>query len=43
MRTLPNTMIQVLAPFALLFSKSVWHHAQLLVAGAFPQPRERGP
>jgi leucyl-tRNA synthetase len=43
MRTLPTTMIQALAPFAPLFSKRVWHHAQTLLAGAFPQPRERGP
>ena len=41
MRTLPNTMIQVLAPFAPLFSKSVWHHAQLLVAGAILAPGKR--
>ena len=34
MRTLPTTMIQVLAPFAPLFSKSVWQHARVLVAGA---------
>jgi hypothetical protein len=34
MRTLPTTMIQVLAPFTPLFSKSVWRHARLLVAGA---------
>src|SRR5215210_6184106 len=34
MRTLPTTMIQLLAPFTPLFSKSVWQHARLLVAGA---------
>jgi hypothetical protein len=34
-------MIQVLAPFAPLFSKSVWHHAQLLVAGAILAPGKR--
>ena len=34
MRTLPPKMVQVLAPFAPLFSKSVCQHAQLLVAGA---------
>ena len=33
MRTLPTTMIRVLAPFAPLFSKSVWGHVQVLVAG----------
>ncbi len=38
MRTLPTTMIQVLAPFAPLFSKSVWRHARLLVAGAILAP-----
>jgi DDE superfamily endonuclease len=41
MRTLPNTMIQVLAPFAPLFSKSVFQHAQLLVAGAILAPGKR--
>ncbi len=34
MRTLPTTMIQMLAPFAPLFSERVWRHAQLLLAGA---------
>jgi DDE superfamily endonuclease len=34
MRTLPATMIRALAPFAPLFSKSVWQHVQVLVAGA---------
>ncbi len=34
MRTLPPTMVQVLAPFAPLFSERVWAHVQLLVAGA---------
>jgi hypothetical protein len=38
MRTLPTTMIQVLAPFAPLFSKSVWRHARLLVAGVILAP-----
>jgi hypothetical protein len=33
MRTLPTTMIQVLASFAPLFSKRVFQHVQLLVAG----------
>jgi predicted hydrolase (HD superfamily) len=31
MHTLPKSMIQVLAPFAPLFSKSVFQHVQLLV------------
>src|SRR5215217_6946772 len=34
MRTLPTTMVQVLAPFMPLFSERVWAHVQLLVAGA---------
>src|SRR4051794_35397752 len=41
MRTLPTTMVQVLAPFAPLFSKSVWHHAQTLLAGAILAPGRR--
>ena len=41
MRTLPTTMIQVLAPFAPLFSKRVWHHAQTLLAGAILAPGRR--
>ena len=42
MRTLPTDMIRVLAPFAPLFSKSVWQHVQLLVAGAILAPGKRG-
>jgi DDE superfamily endonuclease len=34
MRTLPTTMVQVVAPFVPLFSGRVWQHVQLLVAGA---------
>ena len=41
MRTLPTTMIQVLAPFAPLFSKRVFQHAQLLLAGAILAPGKR--
>ncbi len=41
MRTLPTTMIQVLAPFAPLFSKSVWQHVQVLLAGAILAPNNR--
>ena len=41
MRTLPTTMIQVLAPFAPLFSKSVWRHALVLLAGAIIAPGKR--
>jgi len=36
-------MIQVLAPFAPLFSKNVFQHVQLLLVGAFPQLRAKGP
>lgn len=38
MRTLPVTMIRALAPFAPLFSKRVWQHVQVLVAGAILAP-----
>src|SRR5215213_1661508 len=41
MRTLPITMIRALAPFAPLFSKSVWRHVQVLVAGAILTPGRR--
>ena len=41
MRTLPTTMIQVLAPFAPLFSKRVFQHAQVLLAGAILAPGKR--
>src|SRR5215208_2262442 len=34
-------MIQVLAPFAPLFSKSVWRHALVLLAGAIIAPGKR--
>jgi hypothetical protein len=37
-RTLPATMIRVLAPVAPLFSKRVWQHAQVLLAGAILAP-----
>jgi hypothetical protein len=43
MHTLPKSMIQVLAPFAPLFSKSVFEHVQLLLVGAFPQLRAKEP
>jgi hypothetical protein len=44
MRTLPTAMIAVLAPFAPLFSKRVWQHAQVLLMGAIlaPGPRTVG-
>src|SRR3712207_2776315 len=34
-------MVQALAPFAPLFSKCVWHHAQLLLVGAILAPGRR--
>ena len=41
MRALPTMMIQVLAPFAPLFSKRVFRHVQLLLAGAILTPGTR--
>jgi hypothetical protein len=41
MRTLPTTMIRVLAPFAPLFSKRVFGHAQVLLMGARIAPGRR--
>ncbi len=41
MRTLPATMIRVLAPFAPLFSERVFQHVQVLVAGAILAPGKR--
>jgi hypothetical protein len=41
MRTLPTTIVQVLAPFVPLFSERVWQHVQLLVAGAILAPGKR--
>jgi hypothetical protein len=41
MRTLPTTMVQVLAPFVPLFSGRVWAHVQLLLAGAILAPGKR--
>jgi DDE superfamily endonuclease len=40
-RTLPKEMIQILAPFAPLFSERVWQHAQVLLAGAILAPGKR--
>jgi DDE superfamily endonuclease len=34
-------MVQALAPFAPLFSKRVWQHAQLLLVGAILAPGRR--
>ena len=41
MRTLPTQMIRVLLPFAPLFSKRIWQHAQLLLIGAILAPGAR--
>ena len=41
MRTLPETMIRVLNPFAPLFSRRVWQHVQLLLVGAILAPGRR--
>ena len=41
MRTLPSTMIRVLTPFAPLFSRRVFRHVQVLVAGAILAPGKR--
>src|SRR5215203_5147857 len=41
MRTLPTMMVRVLAPFAPLFSESVFEHAQVLMAGAILTPGRR--
>ena len=41
MRTLPDEMIRVLAPLAPLFSKRIWQHVQLLLAGTILAPSKR--
>jgi hypothetical protein len=41
MRTLSTTMIWAQGPFAPLFSKRVWEHAQLLLAGEILAPGRR--
>ncbi|MDP8973204.1 MAG: transposase [Actinomycetota bacterium] len=41
MRTLPGTMIRVLAPFAPLFSERVFQHVQVLLTGAILAPGKR--
>ena len=41
MRTLPETMIRVLSPFAPLFSRRVWQHVRLLLVGAILAPDKR--
>ena len=41
MRTLPATMIGLLAPFVPLFSKRVWQNAQVLLMGTILTPGRR--
>src|ERR671919_2344110 len=41
MRTLPPKMVQALAPFAPLFSRRVFRHAQVLLIGAILAPGVR--
>src|ERR671921_341878 len=41
MRTLPTTMLHLLNPFVPLFSKRVWSHVQVLLAGAILAPGKR--
>jgi hypothetical protein len=41
MRTLPAMMLHLLNPFVPLFSKRVWPHVQVLLAGAILTPGKR--
>src|SRR5215207_11037860 len=41
MRTLPTTMLHLLNPFVPLFSKRVWPHVLVLLAGAILAPGKR--
>src|SRR5215216_7221107 len=41
MRTLPTTMLHLLNPFVPLFSRRLWPHVQVLVAGAILAPGKR--
>jgi hypothetical protein len=41
MRSLPATMIRLLAPFAPLFSRGVFRHAQVLLVGTILAPGRR--
>ena len=41
MRTLPTTMIRLLAPFAPLFSERIFQHVRLLLVGAILAPGKR--
>ena len=41
MYQLPPSIAALLAPFAPLFSRRVWEHAQVLLAGALHAPDQR--
>jgi hypothetical protein len=41
MRTLPAKMLHLLNPFMPLFSRRVWPHVQVLLAGAILTPGKR--
>src|SRR5215217_7521185 len=41
MRTLPSTMLHLLNPFVPLFSRRLWPHVQVLLAGAILAPGKR--
>src|SRR5215216_7126985 len=41
MHALPTTMVRLLAPFSPLFSKRIWQHVQVLLAGAILAPGKR--
>ena len=41
MRTLPTMMLHLLNPFMPLFSRRVWPHVQVLLAGAILAPGKR--
>jgi hypothetical protein len=41
MRTLPTTMLHLLYPFVPLFSRRLWPHVQVLLAGAILAPGKR--
>jgi hypothetical protein len=41
MLTLPETYCTLLSEFARVFSKRVWHHAQVLLIGAILAPGKR--
>jgi hypothetical protein len=41
MRTLPAKMLHLLNPFMPLFSRRLWPHVQVLVAGAILAPGKR--